>query len=97
MITEGTTVDRVWEKVLMTKLKSVGINGNVLSLLESHLRDRKLRVILDGETLVPQAIQIGVRQRSILGPLLWNHKPLQMTWRFDYLTHQDMSNHRQQK
>lgn len=97
MLTEGTTVDRVWEKVLMTKLKSVGINGNVLSHHESHLRDRKLCALLDREILVPQAIQIGVRQRSILGLILWNLKPLQMTWPFDYLTHQDMSNHRQQE
>lgn len=60
MITEGTTVDLLWQRALMMKLNLVGINGNVLSHLESHLRDRKLCAILDGETLVPQVIQIGV-------------------------------------
>ena len=33
--------DRVWYKGLIHKLKNIGIDGNLLSLIESFLQDKK--------------------------------------------------------
>ena len=41
--------DKVWHKVLLFKLLQNGISGNLLDLLSSFLRDRKQRVILNGQ------------------------------------------------
>lgn len=62
----------MWHKVVTMKLKLAGMNGNVLSHLESSvfflLKKKK-------KTLLPQAIQTEVTTGSILGPTLWNlHK-----------------------
>ena len=42
------TFDRVWHKGLLYKLKCMGINGKLLKLVESFLRNRYQRVILNG-------------------------------------------------
>ena len=52
--------DRVWRKGLIHKLKNIGIDGNLLSLIESFLHNRHQRVVL-----------IGVPQGSVLGPLFF--------------------------
>ena len=39
----------VWHKGLLYKLKCMGINGNVLKLVESFLSNRYQRVILNGQ------------------------------------------------
>jgi hypothetical protein len=40
--------DKVWHPGLIFKLKQNGINGNLLSMLEHYLSNRKQRVILNG-------------------------------------------------
>jgi hypothetical protein len=40
--------DRVWHKGLLTKLKSIGIHGPLLSWIENYLLDRKQRVVING-------------------------------------------------
>jgi hypothetical protein len=40
--------DRVWHKGLLTKLKSIGIQGPLLSWIENCLLDRKQRVAING-------------------------------------------------
>ena len=40
--------DKVWHKELVYKLKSYGISGNLLKLIENYLTDRKQRVVLNG-------------------------------------------------
>ena len=52
--------DRVWRKGLIHKLKNIGIDGNLLILIESFLHNRHQRVVL-----------IGVPQGSVLGPLFF--------------------------
>ena len=42
--------DKVWHEGLMYKLKSFGISGNLLSLLNNFLSERFQRVILNGQT-----------------------------------------------
>ena len=63
--------DRVWHKGLLFKLKCNGINGNLLTLIESYLADRKQRVVLNGKCSVWVPICAGVPQGSVLGPLFF--------------------------
>ena len=62
--------DKVWHKGLPYKLKSYGVEGELLSLLDCYLRDRKQRVVLNGQNSDQSIINSGVPQGSVLGPLL---------------------------
>ena len=42
--------DKVWYEGLVFKLKSVGISGNLLTLMESFLSERYQRVLLNGQS-----------------------------------------------
>ena len=63
--------DKVWYLGLLFKLKSYGIQGNRLKLLENYLHDRKQRVVLDGQCFSCKNILSGVPQGSVLGPFLF--------------------------
>ena len=63
--------DKVWHEGIIHKLKRNGISGNLLSLLTDFLRNRKQRVILNGQSSSWANINAGVLQVSILGPLLF--------------------------
>ena len=63
--------DRVWHKGLLFKLKSFGINANLLLWFESYLTGRRQRVLINGEASAWFYINAGVPQGSILGPLLF--------------------------
>ena len=56
---------------LIFKLKTNGIDGNLLKLLINYLEDRKQRVVLNGETSSLKNILAGVPQGSVLGPILF--------------------------
>ena len=61
--------DKIWHEVLLNKLKSLGISGNLLNLFRSFLNDRQQRVVLNGQLSDWTPILAGVLQGSILGPL----------------------------
>ena len=63
--------DRVWHEGLVWKLKSCGIQGEVLKILQSFLNNRLQRVILNGQSSNWEKVNAGVPQGSILGPLLF--------------------------
>ena len=63
--------DKVWHKGLVYKLKSIGINGNALQLIESFLHSRRQRVVLNGQSSSWLSIRASVPQGSVLGPLLF--------------------------
>ena len=63
--------DKVWHPGLLFKLKSYGIEGNLLKLLENYLHNRKQRVVLDGQCSSWKNILSGVPQGSVLVPFLF--------------------------
>ena len=63
--------DRVWHKILLFKLNSVGINCTLLQWLTEYLKDRKQRVVLPGVSSGWCFIKASVSQGSSLGPLLF--------------------------
>ena len=64
--------DRVWHKGLTAKLKSLGISGNLLGLIDNYLQNRVLQVALNGQTSEEYHIEASVPQGSVIGPMLWN-------------------------
>ena len=64
--------DRVWHKGIITKLESLGIDGNLLMLVQDYLQGRTLQVVVNGHTSSAHPIQASVPQGSVIGPLLWN-------------------------
>ena len=62
--------DKVWHEGLVFKLKQNGISGNLLNIFGNFLRNRKQRVVLNGQTSNLENIHASVSQGSILGPLL---------------------------
>ena len=63
--------DRVWHAGLLHKLRSYGISGKLLDIISSFLRDRKIKVVIDGQSSSIYCINSGVPQGSILGPILF--------------------------
>ena len=63
--------DKVWHDGLIFKLKQNGISGNLLNLLSNFLRNRKQRIVLNGQTFSWTDVNAVVPQGSILRPLLF--------------------------
>ena len=63
--------DRVWHDGLIYKLKQCGVSGQLLLLIQSFLKDRKQRTVLNGQSSNWGDISAGGPQGSILGPLFF--------------------------
>ena len=63
--------DRVWHRLLISKLDSHGIRNKLLSWIKNFLDDRQQRVLI-GEALSEWiSFESGVPQGSVLGPTLF--------------------------
>ncbi|XP_047501804.1 uncharacterized protein LOC125047570 [Penaeus chinensis] len=58
--------DRLWHKGFASKLKSFGIDGNLLMLLEDYTQERTLRVFVNGHTSREFPFQASVPQGSLI-------------------------------
>ena len=63
--------DRVWDEVLIYKIKRNGFTGLPLKLIPIFLSHRFQRVVLKGQSSTSLSVIAGVSQVSILGPLLF--------------------------
>ena len=64
--------DCIPHDLLIAKLEAYGFKKNALKLVYSYLTNRTQRVKIGSTYSSPQHILIGVRQGSVLGPLLFN-------------------------
>ena len=62
--------DKVLRDGLVLKLKSIGVEGELLSLLK-NIQNREQRVALNGQTYGWRRINAGVPPGFVLGPLLF--------------------------
>ena len=60
---------KVWHEGLMFKLKSNGIDGDLLKFLINYLKDRKQRIVLNGQAFFWKNILAGFTQGSVLSPI----------------------------
>ena len=63
--------DKEWHDGITYKLTPNGISRNSLNLLEDFLKERKQRVVFNGQISTWEIINVGVPQGFILGPLLF--------------------------
>ena len=63
--------DKVWHEGILFKLKTYGVNGEVLILLTNYLHERYQRVLLNGQASSWELVKSGVPQESVLDPLLF--------------------------
>ena len=64
--------DIVDHPLLLSKLGLYGLDDGMLGWTSRYLSDRSQCVCIDGSLSRLQHVQHGVRQGSILGPLLYN-------------------------
>ena len=63
--------DKVYHKGLIFKLKEHRVTGVLLNILSDFLKQRKQRVVINGQLSKWSNISAGVPQGSNLGPLLF--------------------------
>ena len=63
--------DKVWHDGLIFKLKQNGVSGSLLMFFQNYLNNREQHVVLNGSYSGFSAVESGVPQGSVLGPLLY--------------------------
>ncbi len=63
--------DRVWHRGLLAKLEARGLSGKLLEWIQNYLCDRRIQVVVGGQSSAERQINASVPQGSILGPTLF--------------------------
>ena len=63
--------DTVAHERLLAKIHSYGITGSLYKWIESFLKGRTQRVVVEGESSAEARVKSGVPQGSVLGPLMF--------------------------
>jgi hypothetical protein len=63
--------DTVGREDLLPKMEAMGIGGRNLSWFRSYLTDARQRVVWDSQVSNTVDVEYGVRQGSLLGPVLY--------------------------
>ena len=63
--------DLVDKTILVEKLKLYGLDEHAASWVENYMSGRSQQVYVDGDLSDPLAVEVGVPQGSILGPILY--------------------------
>ena len=71
MVDYAKAFDMVPHEIILKNLKLYKCSNKTLKWFNSYLTNRTQSVILNGETSNKQTTKSGVRQGSILGPLLF--------------------------
>jgi hypothetical protein len=64
--------DNTWHSGLLYELSKLQFSVNLITRINTFLRNRKFRVTVEGELPTPRKIQAGVPQDSVLDPTLYN-------------------------
>ena len=62
---------KVWHGGGLFKLKTYGVEGDLLLIIKNYLQNLKQRVVLNGQTSEWRKISSEVQQGSVLEPLLF--------------------------
>ena len=63
--------DKVWHDGLIYKLKSLGISGSLLKIIQNYFDNRFQRVLSNGQTSEWKSVKAGIPHGSVLGPLFF--------------------------
>ena len=64
--------DKVWHNGLCSKLKGIGVTGNLLTWVGCYLSNLSIKVVLSGQSSSTTPINASVLQCSILSSLLFS-------------------------
>lgn len=64
--------DTVDLAILLSSAEDAGFSGIALKLLRSYIRNRKQSVVVGGKASQSRLVEIGVPQRTALGPVLFS-------------------------
>lgn len=71
MLDIDSAFDTTSQKIILTKLSNINLNGNIYLFLKNFLSDRSFKVVTNGVTSALYAIQNGVCQGSVLNTTLF--------------------------